>query len=158
MNLKTHCILYVEDDENDVLVLRHVFQKAGLAGQLQVVRDGQMAIDYLSGAGAYADREKYPLPYLVLLDLGLPERGGLEVLQWIRQHPSLKKLVVLVLTSSPFAEDVDRACELGANSYLTKPSGLPKNLEMAQLLKSWWLDYNHFAPIEESENGFSPIS
>jgi len=151
--LETRCILHVEDEENDVLILRHVFQKAGLAGQLQVVRDGQMAIDYLSGAGAYANRKKYPLPYLVLLDLGLPRRGGLEVLRWIRQQPSLKKLVVLVLSSSALPEDVAGACELGANSYVMKPSGLPKNLEMVQLLKNWWLGCNHFAPIEESKNG-----
>jgi len=156
MNLETRCILHVEDEENDVLILRHVFQKAGLAGQLQVVRDGQMAIDYLSGAGAYANRKKYPLPYLVLLDLGLPKRRGLEVLEWIRQHPSLKKPVVLVVSSSALQADVDRACELGANSYFTKPSGLPKTLELAQLLEGWWLRYHRFASNVASADGSSP--
>ena len=156
LNLKTRCILHVEDDQKDALIVRQVLQRAGLACQLQVVRDGPMAIEYLSGGGAYADRQKYPLPYLVLLDLGLPQRGGLEVLQWIRQHPSLKKPVVLVLSSSALAEDVDRACELGANSYMMKPSGLPKTREMAQLVEGWWLRYHHLASKVESADGSSP--
>ncbi len=147
--LKTRCILQVEDDENDVFLLRRVFQKAGMPCPLQVVGDGQAAIDYLSGTGVYSDREKYPLPCLVLLDLKLPMRGGLEVLKWIRQHPVLKKLVVVVFSSSDRHEDVDRAWELGTNSYITKPAEIQKTLEIAQLLKGWWLGYNHFAPIQE---------
>ena len=150
------CILQVGGDEDDVLIFRRVLRKAGLACQLQVVPDGQTAIAYLSGAGAYADRRKYPLPYLVLLDLGPPMRGGLEALQWIRRHPSLKKLVVMVLSSSALRADVARACELGADSYFAKPSGLPQTLEMAQLLEGWWLRYRHFASDVESADGSSP--
>ena len=146
--MKTRCILQVEDDENDVLLLRLVFEKAGIECPLRVVGDGQMAIDYLLGAGAYADRERFPLPCLVLLDLNLPMRGGLEVLGWIRQHPILKKLVVVVFSSSALQVDVERAYQLGANSYIAKPRGIEKTLEIAQLLKGWWLGYNQFAPIE----------
>jgi CheY-like chemotaxis protein len=148
MNVNTPCILQVEDDENDVLLLELVFKKAGLECPLRVVEDGQKAIDYLSGAGAYADREKFPLPCLVLLDLNLPVRSGLEVLAWIRQHAVFKKLVVVVFSASALQVDVERACLLGANSFITKPRGFEKTLEIAQLLKGWWLGYNQFAPIE----------
>ena len=152
------CILQVEDEETDVFLLRRVFEKAEMPCPLQVVSDGQMAIDYLSGTGDYADREKYPLPCLVLLDLNLPLRKGLEVLEWIRRQPVLKKLVVVVFSSSAHPLDVDRACELGANSYIAKPNGVEKTLEVALLLKGWWLGYNHFAPIGESFGGLVPPS
>jgi CheY-like chemotaxis protein len=115
-----------------------------------------MAMDYLSGSGAYADRQKFPLPCLVLLDLNLPMRAGLEVLEWIRQQPNLKKLVVVVFSSSALSTDIDRAYELGANSYITKPMELEKTMEIAQLLKGWWLGYNRFAPIEESTKSSPP--
>jgi CheY-like chemotaxis protein len=94
-----------------------------------------MAIDYLSGAGPFADRQKHPLPCLVLLDLKFPKLNGLEVLAWIRQQSSLKKLVVVMFSSSSQPADVDRAYELGANSYIQKPAGVEHTLEIAQLLK-----------------------
>jgi CheY-like chemotaxis protein len=110
--VKTRCILQVEDEETDVLLLRLVFEKAAVACPLQVVRDGQTAIDYLSGAGVYADRKTFPLPCLVLLDLNLPIREGLEVLAWIRQHPVFRNLVVVVFSSSALPEDIERAYNL----------------------------------------------
>ena len=146
----------MEDEESDVFLLRRVFQKAEMPCPLQVVQDGQMAIDYLSGVGPYADRERYPLPCLILLDLNLPKRGGLEVLQWIREHPKLKKLVVVVFSSSALPVDVNRAYELGANSYISKPGEMQKILEIAHLLKGWWLGHNHFAPIEGSSSPLLP--
>jgi CheY-like chemotaxis protein len=106
-----------------------------------------MAIDYLSGSGAYADRETFPLPCLVLLDLSLPKKKGLEVLAWVRRHPTLKRLVVIVFSSSTLAVDIDRACDLGANSFVTKPNDIHKALEIAELLKGWWLGYNHFGRV-----------
>src|SRR5215208_4641784 len=115
-------ILHVEDREEDVFLLKYAFKRAGIENQVQVVMDGQEAIEYLEGSGKYTDRTRYPLPCLVLLDLKLPHIMGLEVLQWIRQQPSLKTLIVIVLSSSIHEGDVQRACELGVNAFLVKPS------------------------------------
>lgn len=130
-------ILLVEDDSNDVLLLQRAFRRAGLVHLLQVATDGDQAVAYLGGEGQFADRQKYPLPALILLDLKLPRRSGLEVLEWLRgQVNEIKTLPVIVLTSSRLSEDVDRAYGLGANSYMAKPSGnydglaeMVKNLE-----------------------------
>jgi CheY-like chemotaxis protein len=143
-------ILQVEDDENDVFLLRTVFERAGITTPLHVVTDGQMAIDYLGRRGEFADSQKYPFPCLVLTDLNLPKRSGMEVLQWIRHHPRLKKLVVVVFSSSALPRDVDLAYELGANAYIQKSADLNQLTEIASLLKGWWLGYNHFAPIVDS--------
>jgi CheY-like chemotaxis protein len=140
-------ILQVEDDENDVFLLRNVFERAGIATDVHVVTDGQMAIDYLGGKGQFADRQKYPLPNLVLTDLNLPRKNGLEVLQWIRNQPRLKQLEVVVFSSSALQKDMDQASELGANAYLQKTADPHKLKEIAQLFKGWWLGQNNFAPI-----------
>src|SRR5207249_4077899 len=108
-------ILLAEDNADDVLLIQRAFQKAGLRQALQVVQDGGQAIDYLSGNGIYADRDKYPLPYLLLLDLKMPGTDGFEVLQWARSDPNIKRLLIVVLTASNLQEDVDRAYDLGAN-------------------------------------------
>ncbi len=148
-----NCILQVEDDENDVFMLQHVFNQTGIACPLRVVRNGQEAMDYLSGRGLFEDREKYPLPCLMLLDLKLPVRTGFEVLQWIRNDPVFKNLVVVVFSSSEIISDVRRAYEAGANSYVVKPFELSKAIELGQLLKGWWLGYNQFAPIDREVHG-----
>ena len=148
--MTTKGILQVEDDDNDVFLFRNVVEKAGITSPVHVVTDGEMAIDYLSGTGQFADRQRYPLPSLVLTDLNLPKKSGLEVLRWIRQEPYFKKLVVVVFSSSARPQDVDQAYELGANAYIQKSADSRKLKEIAQLLKAWSLGYNHFAPIVES--------
>src|SRR5437773_1095550 len=117
-------ILHVEDDANDVVLVGLALKKAGAAASVQVVNDGEEAIEYLSGAGAYGDRQAHPLPSLVLLDVKLPRRSGLEVLLWLRARDDLRRLPVVMLTSSNQPVDVNRAYELGVNSYLVKPSAL----------------------------------
>ena len=151
--MKVKCILHVEDDEAYAFLLQMVFERAGISNPVQVAQDGQMAIDYLAGEGAFADRGKYPLPCLVLLDLKMPKVNGMDVLAWIRRQPHLKKLVVVVLSSSAQPEDVERAYELGANSYIEKPIELERTQEIVNLLKGWWLGYNHFAPIDVARPG-----
>ncbi len=141
------CILHVEDEEDDVFLLQQAFRRAGIAEPVQVVSDGQQAIDYLEGNGAYADREKHPVPHLVLLDLKLPNRSGLEVLEWMRGQSAHKTTLVVALTSSDQAADVKGAYERGANSYVVKPSGVQQRVEMVQHLKGWWLTYNQFPPL-----------
>ncbi len=150
--MKRKCILHVEDDEPYVFLMQLMFERAGITSPVHVATDGQMAIDYLAGEGTFADREKHPMPCLVLLDLKLPKVSGLEVLEWIRRQPGLKRLVVVMLSSSAQPEDIERAYELGANSYIEKPCELPRTQEIAQLIKGWWLGYNHYAPIDAARS------
>ena len=116
-------------------------RKMGLANPIQVASDGQQAIDYLKGAGKFADREKFPLPCLVLLDLKLPHVMGLDVLKWIRQQPG-EALVVIMLTASAEYGDIAAACRLGANAFLTKPSESGKLEDMVKAIKDFWLTHN----------------
>ena len=147
MSPKETCILEVEDDKNEAFLLRYAFEQAGITDAVHVATDGQMAIEYLAGLGPFADRVKHPLPKLVMLDLNLPRKTGLEVLEWMRQQPALKRLVVILFTSSCLPAEIDRAYDLGANSFIQKPADLAHALEIAQLLKGWWLGYNHFAAV-----------
>ncbi len=135
-------ILLAEDDPNDVLLIQRAFGKVGLGQVLKVVRDGEEAVNYLSGHGPYADREQFPMPYLLLLDLKMPGMDGFEVLQWVREHPTLKRLLVVVLTSSSLQADVDRAYELGANSYLVKPLDPASMLNTLQRFEAYWSEIN----------------
>ena len=134
--------LLVEDNSTDALMVRRAFTKASLQGTLEVVDDGDKAVAYLSGQGAFADRARHPLPVLLLLDLKLPRRSGLEVLEWLRQQPGLKRLPVVVLTSSEENADINRAYDLGANSYLVKPVDFDGLLEIVKGLGLYWLVLN----------------
>ena len=138
-DLQHSAILLVEDDEADILLLRRAFRNAHIANPLVEVRDGQTAIQYLSGDGAYADRARYPLPFLMLLDLRLPKLSGFEVLAWIRDQPELAELIIVVLTTSDEVPDVTKAHELGANSYLVKPGSFDELVEMVKRIKGRWL-------------------
>ena len=142
MNFAHAPILLVEDNSDDVLLTRRAFRKANIANPLQVVADGEAAVHYLSGQGGYADRELYPLPVLILLDLKLPRRSGHEVLDWLQQQPELKRLLVVVLTSSKESVDINEAYELGANSYLVKPVAFDALLEMVKTLNQYWFLFN----------------
>lgn len=136
-------ILLVEDDGNDVLLLEHAFRKANLTNPIYAVNDGEQAIDYLRGREKYGDRKLFPLPLLVLLDLKLPRKGGLEVLTWLREQNSpLNRLPVVVFTSSRQSIDINRAYDLGANSYLVKPADLEKLAEIVKQLDSYWFLLN----------------
>src|SRR6266508_55039 len=135
-------ILLAEDDPNDVLLIERAFQRTHVANSLQVVRDGEEALAYLSGQGPFADRERHPLPVLLLMDLKMPRKSGLEVLEWVRQQPGLKRLPITVLSSSNQSPDINRAYELGANSYLVKPAGFDSLLDLVKNLDLYWLILN----------------
>ena len=134
-------ILQVEDDSNDVFFFQRAMKKAGVPNPIQVARDGQDAIDYLQGAGKFADRTQFPLPGLVLLDLKLPYVMGIEVLRWIRQQPGTP-IIVVVLTASGGDEDVATAYRLGANGFLVKPSEADKLDDMVKAIGDFWLTHN----------------
>jgi CheY-like chemotaxis protein len=142
MNVTHQPILLVEDDENDVMLLQRAFRRAAIINPLQVVRHGDDAVAYLEGSGEFADRDAHPLPVLMLLDLKLPRRTGLEVLQWVKERAGVKKIPIIVLTSSKNDEDVNRAYELGANSYVVKPVSFETLLELVKSLELYWLVLN----------------
>ena len=156
-------ILLAEDNETDVLFLRRAFEKVHLINPLHVVGDGEEAIAYLSGEGKYANRAEYPLPALLLLDLKMPHKNGLEVLQWIRAQPSLRCLRVVVLTTSELYRDVNKAYELGANSYLVKPVEFENFVRISQMLQGYWLwmsmapQISRPAPSEQREPGKAQV-
>jgi len=138
----TRTILLVDDDENDVVVMTMALKKVGMTCPIRVAKDGRDAQDYLSGAGKFADRSEYPLPCLMLVDLKLPRVTGLEVLRWLRERPEFDSTIVLVLSSSPMPDDIDRAYHLRANAYLVKPSGFENLQLMAQAIKDFWFMKN----------------
>jgi CheY-like chemotaxis protein len=137
-----YTVLLVEDDPDDVVLTQRAFKKASVANPLHVVTDGEEAVAYLSGQGRFADRAEHPLPMLLLLDLKLLRRSGLEVLEWLRAQPGLRRLPVVVLTSSKESQDVNRAYDLGVNSYLVKPVAFDSLQEMVQSLGFYWLMLN----------------
>jgi two-component system response regulator len=145
-------ILQVDDDPNDVYLLQHAMKKAGVANPVQVVSDGQQAIDYLRGAGKFFDREKFPVPCLLLMDLKLPHVMGLDVLRWIRTQPRTP-LMVIILTASAAEADIAEAYRLGANAFLTKPSEASKLEDMVRAIKAFWLTHNTLPsdPLIESD-------
>jgi CheY-like chemotaxis protein len=121
VNVEKLPVLVVEDNEDDVFILRRAFKEAQLNNPIHVVTDGGEAIDFLAGEGKFGDRSRYPFPVLVLLDLKLPLKSGLEVLEWIQAQVFRSDVNVIVLTSSAEERDITKAYHLGARSYLTKP-------------------------------------
>jgi CheY-like chemotaxis protein len=142
MNPDLPVILQVEDREEDVYLLKRAIQKAEVSAEIHAVADGQQAVDYLSGHGAFADRNQYPWPYLVLLDLKLPHKTGLDVLAWIRARPEMRTVIVIVLSSSIDEGDLEKAYQLGANAFLVKPSDMHTLVEMCRAMKLFWLTHN----------------
>jgi CheY-like chemotaxis protein len=132
-------VLYVEDNADDFELLKLASRKCGTPFSLQHAADGEQAIDHLNGAGACADREEYPFPDLVLLDLKMPRLDGFEVLQWIRDNPAIKSLPVMVLAGSSFRADIRRALELGANSYAVKPARFEELEVLVDQIADVWL-------------------
>lgn len=132
-------ILLAEDNDNDAFLMKHAFRRAGVSNPVLRVCDGEEAVDYLAGNGAFADRQKYPLPVLVLLDLKMPRLNGFEVLRWIRAQEQFQSLAVTILTSSDQRDDVERAHELGVTSYLRKPNELYDLVALLKALQSYWM-------------------
>jgi CheY-like chemotaxis protein len=141
MSAKGTPILLVEDDPNDVLLFRRALRRAEASAPVVVAQDGDEAVRYLSGG------DGAPHPGLVILDLKLPRRSGLEVLEWIRGQPEIRRLPVIFLTSSRQPRDIEAAYELGANSYLVKPVDFDDLLEMVRTLLSYWIGLNELPRV-----------
>jgi CheY-like chemotaxis protein len=142
MGMESTAILVADDTDDDVVLLQRAFAKAKLAPPRHVVDNGDTAIAYLAGQGPYADRTLFPLPALLLLDLKLPRRSGLEVLAWLRQQPGLMRLPVIVMTTSAQPTDVDRAYDLGANAFVVKPAPFDDLVVLVHALHAFWLGWN----------------
>lgn len=140
-------ILLAEDNDDDVFFMKYAMKNAGVSVPLQVVEDGVQAVSYLAGEGKFSDRNLYPLPDLVLLDLKLPFKSGFEVLKWIRDQSILNKLLVIILSSSQQDSDINKAYQLGANSYLVKPLTSEQLLKLVKAFKEYWLNFNQFPSL-----------
>lgn len=127
-------VLYAEDDENDALLLKLAFERAGVPNPVRVVLDGAEAIEYLRG-----NPEQCPAPCLLLTDLKMPRMNGFELLEWLRTHPQGKGLPAVVLSSSGEDKDLQRALALGARDYCTKPPSLTGLVELVKKLQSSWM-------------------
>jgi CheY-like chemotaxis protein len=136
-------ILLVDDNPDDIELMLLAFRRAQVRNPVHVAQDGETAMRYLSGEGEYADRARHPLPFLVLLDVKLPGRGGLEVLEWIRATHD-HSVVVIMLSSSAQPRDVRQASRSACNSYLVKPDSLQELVRMAELIKAYWIDRNQW--------------
>jgi CheY-like chemotaxis protein len=138
----TPSILLVEDDENDILFMQLALEKVGVNCPLHIANDGREALDYVVGAGKFCDRQIYPIPYLVLLDLKLPYVLGLDILKDIRERREFDSTIVIVLTSSNDPRDIETAYRLRANAYLIKPSGMDALEALTRSIKEFWLTFN----------------
>ena len=141
-------ILLVDDSENDIFLMRSAFKKAEFNTLLQEVHNGEQAIAYLQGEGIYSDRNAYPLPSVMLLDLNMPMKNGFDVLRFARSQPAFRRLSIIILTASMREEDVEQAYDLGASSYLVKPSTMDALAAMIRCLRDW-IQINHFPPLNE---------
>jgi CheY-like chemotaxis protein len=138
MNNSNYTILLVEDEENDATLMQRALLKNDIRNPVQWVRDGIEAISYLNGEGEFADRQKHPFPEVLILDLKMPRMGGLELLAWIREHPEFRVIPTLVLSSSRQDPDIEKAYNLGANTYLIKPSSFDELAKLVKLAHDYW--------------------
>ncbi len=148
-------ILLVDDSVDDLALMREAFRRAKCQHPLQEVHHGEEAIAYLKGEGPYGDRSQFPLPVVMLLDLNMPKKNGFEVLAWVRAQPVLKRMAIFILTASMRTEDVERAFDLGATSFLVKPLSLDELAAMLHCLGDW-IQINHFPPLEEAGRNERP--
>jgi CheY-like chemotaxis protein len=139
-------VLLVEDSADDVFIMERAWKKADFKNPLRIVTDGQQAIDYLSNSGEFADRQSNPTPCLILLDIKLPFRSGLEVVGWLRKYEPCCTIPAVFLTSSNADMDIQQAYKLGGNAYLVKPPTPEKLSTMLQDLKNFWMEHNQFPP------------
>jgi CheY-like chemotaxis protein len=139
MSEKMRPILAAEDEESDRMIMDLAFLKAKLSHPLFIVRDGQEAVDYLTGKGRYADRSAHALPALVVVDLKMPRMNGFDVLAWLAMQPDFKDIPAVVLSASSDESDMAKARQLGAREYFVKPHGFEKLIEIAEQMQARWL-------------------
>jgi len=132
-------VLLAEDSREDAESVQLALKGAGVANSIRVVADGEEAIAYLKGEGRFVDREKFPLPRVLFLDLKMPRAGGFEVLEWVRAQPSFKDLLIVVLTAYGGLNEIKRAYALGANSFLFKPGNPAEIKNLIKSFPEYWI-------------------
>jgi CheY-like chemotaxis protein len=138
MQTKDFTVLLVEDDLNDIFFVKRAFKIAKIENPLQVVTDGLEAIQYLRGEGKYADRAAYPLPKLIVMDIKMPRKSGFDVLQWVKNDGPLRRIPVVIVSSSDNPADINHAYELGANAYMIKPMDLRAVEHLFSSITRYW--------------------
>jgi CheY-like chemotaxis protein len=131
-------VLVAEDNPDDALLLRRALDKAGITARIKIVGDGEEMLLYLQGEGSHANRLSSPLPSLIILDVKMPKKTGLEVLEWLDQNPHLAVVPTIVLSSSNLESDVRAAYDLGANTYFVKPNNFDELVETMRMLRGYW--------------------
>ncbi|HWD20688.1 MAG TPA: response regulator [Verrucomicrobiae bacterium] len=147
MNEPPPTILLVEDNEDDVYVMQRALKKSGIINPVRIAPDGEEALSYLAGTGAYANRAEHPLPFLVFLDIKLPFVDGFETLAWMRERGLLETIAVVMLTSSAEARDREKAAELGARAYVVKPPKVEDLRATLEALRSFWRERRGAFPV-----------
>lgn len=130
-------VLLVEDSEDDVLIFQRGYRDAGISNPLHLVHSGDDAIAYLKGDGRFSNRGEHPFPRLVILDLKMPGKSGFDVLRWVREEPTTKDLRVVVMTGSEDVSVVQRAYELGANSFILKSMNAELVRQLRDIQNQW---------------------
>jgi CheY-like chemotaxis protein len=146
-------VLVVEDNDDDVMLIRRAFEKVAGAKRVVVTRDGSGALRYLFGRAPYEGGERFPLPHLILLDLKMPGVDGFEVLEVIKRSARTRSIPAVVLTSSSDAADIKRCYDLGANSYLIKPVAFEQLADVIAELDKYWLALNAWPAVEVGVGG-----
>jgi CheY-like chemotaxis protein len=144
-------ILIVDDDENDIFFVKRAFTEINVHCTFQILNNGQEVVDYLGGHEPYADREKYPLPIMILMDLKMPIMDGFQVLAWLRSRAGIKVIPTIVFSSSDLPSDITRAYELGANSFMTKSVTYDGLLLKLQTLSQYWLEHCKHPQVGEAD-------
>ncbi|MBI3600391.1 MAG: response regulator [Nitrospinae bacterium] len=139
MMTETIDILLVEDNPDDVELTMRALKKGKIGNNIYVVRDGEDALDFLFHRGEYSDKKKFPIPGLILLDLNLPKRNGIEILREIKAEPILKRVPVIMLTTSKRDEDIIQSYDLGVNSYIMKPVEFDKFIQTIKNIELYWV-------------------
>jgi CheY-like chemotaxis protein len=145
-------ILIVDDDENDIFFVKRAFTDINVHCAFQVLNNGQEVVDYLDGTGDFANRERYPLPMMILMDLKMPIMDGFQVLAWLRRREGIKVIPTVVFSSSDLPQDITRAYELGANSFMTKSVTYDGLLIKLQTLSQYWLEHCKHPQVASSDN------
>lgn len=143
-------ILMADDDPDDRQLTREALAECRLANELHFVEDGEQLMDYLLRKGSYASLDNAKLPGLILLDLNMPKKDGREALKEIKSHPELKRIPVVVLTTSKAEEDILRTYDLGVNSYVTKPVTFESLVETIKVLGRYWFEIVELPPPENA--------
>lgn len=139
MDYQPFTVLLVEDDLNDIFLVKRAFKMAQIQNPLQIVTDGQEAITYLKGEGPYADRQAHPLPKLIVMDIRMPRKTGFEVIEWVRGAAGpLRRIPIVVVSSSDNPSDINHAYEVGANAYMVKPVDFRAVERLFQSITQYW--------------------